>query len=241
MWKNKKRKKDPVLENTLKLLEACKIPSGSNDVESMGLIASIDYMPEQDNVRDVIREHLVHNRWELAVKYNEGDPSCNWFQWYVVCRKDNDDVIVIGHPDLNDVVVENLGAGGAPAYYPEVSPYLTARVVTQFNGYMPSEGPDAYILPTNLTQVEYDFIPVNTPVQDGQVMNVLGIDMQFLDKAHSDNVYPRLGIDYLPQSLDNGLLEFHPSTSPSYPAPFRRFRTCAHISRSAIANTPCGR
>jgi alkyl sulfatase BDS1-like metallo-beta-lactamase superfamily hydrolase len=104
-----------------------------------------------------------------------------------VLAEGNDDVMVIGHPDLNDVVMENLKAGGAPAYYPEVSPYLTARAVTQFNGYMPSEGPDAYILPTNLTQVEYAFIPVNTPVQDGQVINVLGIDMQFFTKYGSDD------------------------------------------------------
>jgi alkyl sulfatase BDS1-like metallo-beta-lactamase superfamily hydrolase len=104
-----------------------------------------------------------------------------------VLEEGEDDVIVIGHPDLNDVVMDNLGAGGAPAYYPEVSPYLTARAVTQFNGYMPSEGPDAYILPTNLTQVEYAFIPVNTPVDDGQKMNVLGIDMQFFTKYGSDD------------------------------------------------------
>jgi alkyl sulfatase BDS1-like metallo-beta-lactamase superfamily hydrolase len=104
-----------------------------------------------------------------------------------VLAEGNDDVVVIGHPDLNDVVVENLGAGGAPAYFPEVSPYLTARMVTQFNGYMPSEGPDAYILPTNLPQVEHAFIPVNTPVHDGQRMNVLGIDMQFFTKYGSDD------------------------------------------------------
>jgi alkyl sulfatase BDS1-like metallo-beta-lactamase superfamily hydrolase len=104
-----------------------------------------------------------------------------------VLAEGNEDVMVIGHPDLNDVVVENLGAGGAPAYYPEVSPYLTARAVTQFNGYMPSEGPDAYLLPTNLAQVDVAFIPVNTPVDDGQKMNVLGIDMQFFTKYGSDD------------------------------------------------------
>jgi alkyl sulfatase BDS1-like metallo-beta-lactamase superfamily hydrolase len=104
-----------------------------------------------------------------------------------VLAEGNEDVMVIGHPDLNDVVMENLRAGGAPAYFPEVSPYLTARAVTQFNGYMPSQGPDAYILPTNLTQVEYAFIPVNTPVDDGQKMSVLGIDMQFFTKYGSDD------------------------------------------------------
>ena len=34
-----------------------------------------------------------------------------------VLAEGNDDIVVIGHPDLNDVVVKNLGAGGAPAYF----------------------------------------------------------------------------------------------------------------------------
>jgi hypothetical protein len=44
-------------------------------------------------------------------------------------------------------------AGGAPAFYPEVGPYLTARALTQFNAYMPAKGPDPYVLPTNLTAI----------------------------------------------------------------------------------------
>ena len=100
---------------------------------------------------------------------------------------EGNDVLVIGHPDLNDVVAENVGAGGAPAYFPEVSPYLTARLLTQFNTYMPTEGPDAYILPTNLQEIEIDFLPVNTPVADGQVMDVLGIEMQFFTEYGSDD------------------------------------------------------
>ena len=104
-----------------------------------------------------------------------------------VMAEGNKDIMTIGHPRLNEVVAENLSAGGAPAYYPEVSPYLTARALTQFNAYMPKEGPDAYVLPTNLTQIDVDFIPVNTPVQDGQEMTVLGIKMQFFTKYGSDD------------------------------------------------------
>ena len=99
----------------------------------------------------------------------------------------NKDVMTIGHPRLNEVVASNLGAGGAPSFYPEVSPYLTARVLTQFNAYMPSEGPDAYVLPTNLTAISSSFIPVNTPVEDGQQMTVLGVKMQFFTKYGSDD------------------------------------------------------
>lgn len=104
-----------------------------------------------------------------------------------VLAEGNKDIMTIGHPNLNAVVAENLSAGGAPAFYPEASPYLTARALTQFNAYMPKEGPDAYVIPTNLTQIQMDFIPVNTPVHDGQEMTVLGIKMQFFTKYGSDD------------------------------------------------------
>jgi len=45
--------------------------------------------------------------------------------------------MVIGHPGLNAVVEGNLKTSGAPAYFPEIGPYLTARAIIQFNGYMP--------------------------------------------------------------------------------------------------------
>lgn len=102
-----------------------------------------------------------------------------------VLAEGNEDVMVFGHPNLNAVVEEN--AGGAPAYYPEIGPYLTARAVIQFNGYMPDSGPDAYVVPTNLTAFESAFLPVNTPVEDGQEMTVLGVKMQFFTKYGSDD------------------------------------------------------
>jgi len=102
-----------------------------------------------------------------------------------VLAEGNDDVMVIGHPNLNAVVEQN--AGGAPAYYPEIGPYLTARMLIQFNAFMPKEGPDAYVVPTNLTTADAAFIPVNTPVEDGQEMTVLGVKMQFFTKYGSDD------------------------------------------------------
>ena len=104
-----------------------------------------------------------------------------------VLAEGNKDITVIGHPNLNKVVEKNLGGGGAPAFYPEVGPYLTARALIQFNGYIPDKGPDAYVVPTNLGAIDMDFLPVNTPVQDGQKMKVLGIDMQFFTKYGSDD------------------------------------------------------
>ena len=103
-----------------------------------------------------------------------------------VLAEGNKDVMVIGHPGLNGVVEAN--SGGAPAFYPEVGPYLTARAVVQFNGYMPKEGPDAYVVPTNLGEMDTSaFIPVNRPVQDGEEMTVLGVKMQFFTKYGSDD------------------------------------------------------
>ena len=104
-----------------------------------------------------------------------------------VLAEGNKDIMVIGHPNLNEVVKQNLGGGGAPSFYPEVGPYLTARAVTQFNGYMPKEGPDAYVLPTNLTKVDVAFLPVNRPVKDGEEITILGTKFQFFTKYGSDD------------------------------------------------------
>jgi len=105
-----------------------------------------------------------------------------------VLAEGNKDVMVIGHPYLNAVVEDNLRAGGAPAYFPEIGPYLTARAAIQFNGYTPTEGPDAWVLPLTLPlELESAFLPVNTPVEDRQEMTVLGVKMQFLTKYGSDD------------------------------------------------------
>jgi alkyl sulfatase BDS1-like metallo-beta-lactamase superfamily hydrolase len=104
-----------------------------------------------------------------------------------VLAEGNEDVMVIGHPDLNAVVEKNLHGGGAPAYFPEIGPYLTARALIQFNNYMPDEGPDAWVAPLHLPLGEMAFLPVNTPVEDGQEMTVLGVRMQFLTKYGSDD------------------------------------------------------
>lgn len=102
-----------------------------------------------------------------------------------VFTEGDDDIPIIGHPNLNDVVARN--AGGAPAYFPEIGPYLTARLLIQFNTFMPSEGDDAWVVPTNLEVDEGAFIPVNTPVEDGQEMDVLGVNMQFFTRYGSDD------------------------------------------------------
>jgi alkyl sulfatase BDS1-like metallo-beta-lactamase superfamily hydrolase len=104
-----------------------------------------------------------------------------------VLAEGNKDVMVIGHPGLNAVVEKNLQGGGAPAYFPEIGPYLTARAVIQFNMFMPTEGPDAWVGPLLLPLAEMAFLPVNTPVEDGEIMTLLGEKVQFFTKYGSDD------------------------------------------------------
>ena len=105
-----------------------------------------------------------------------------------VLAEGNEDIQVIGHPNLNAVVEANMKAAGAPAYFPEIGPYLTARMLIQFNAFMPKEGPDALVVNTTFPEdFELAFLPVNTPVEDGQVMTVLGQKMQFFTKYGSDD------------------------------------------------------
>ena len=75
-----------------------------------------------------------------------------------VFAEGNPDVIVIGKPGLNEVVAENAAASGIPAYYPETGPYLLGRAITQFNGYLPNEGPDAWVMPFNVSTGASAFI-----------------------------------------------------------------------------------
>jgi alkyl sulfatase BDS1-like metallo-beta-lactamase superfamily hydrolase len=106
-----------------------------------------------------------------------------------VFAEGNQDVIVIGKPGLNEVVAEDAAASGIPAYYPEVGPYLLGRAITQFNGYLPKEGPDAWVMPFNVSPASSAFLPVNTPVQDGEEMTILGVKMQFFTRYGTDDKF----------------------------------------------------
>ena len=105
-----------------------------------------------------------------------------------VLAEGQEDLTIIGHPKLNAVVEANAKAAGFPAYFAEIGPYLTARGLIQFNAFMPSEGPDAWVVPTTLPEdFTLAYLPVNTPVEDGQEMTVLGQKMQFFTKYGSDD------------------------------------------------------
>ncbi|NCF20497.1 MAG: MBL fold metallo-hydrolase [Haliea sp.] len=92
------------------------------------------------------------------------------------------DVKVIGHPDLNGNVLESSGLGAA---IPELTPILMARGAEQFSVLLPKQGPDAGG-PSPVTFHEKGFVPVNTPVSNGQKLTVDGVEMVFYTDYAAD-------------------------------------------------------
>ncbi len=93
----------------------------------------------------------------------------------------NPDLMVIGHPDLNSNLLESGGLGAA---IPELSPVLLARTLEQFSFLLPDEGDDAKA-PGPMSG-EKGFVPVNTPVANGQTMTIDGVEMVFYTDYDSD-------------------------------------------------------
>lgn len=92
------------------------------------------------------------------------------------------DVKVIGHHELNTNILESGGLGSA---IPELGPALMARAIEQFSILLPAEGPDAKS-PTPMTNHEKGFVPVNTPVTNGQKLTVDGVEMVFYTDYDAD-------------------------------------------------------
>jgi alkyl sulfatase BDS1-like metallo-beta-lactamase superfamily hydrolase len=100
---------------------------------------------------------------------------------------DPEDVLVIGHPKLNEAVESSLQGGGAPSAIPEVGPIMTARTLIQFNNFMPTEGPDAALAGKLEIGKPIAFLPANKTVQDGEELDVLGVKMRFFTQYTSDD------------------------------------------------------
>jgi len=98
-----------------------------------------------------------------------------------------DDVLVIGHPKLNETVKTSMQGGGSPSAIPEVGPYMTPRVLIQFNNFLPDKGPDAALSGKLELGKPTAFLPANKTVEDGEELDVLGIKMQFFTKYTSDD------------------------------------------------------
>ena len=100
---------------------------------------------------------------------------------------DPDDVLIIGHPRLNETVETSLQGGGSPSAIPEVGPAMTPRVLVQFNNFLPDEGPDAALSGKLELGQPIAFLPANRTVEDGEELEVLGIKLQFFTKYTSDD------------------------------------------------------
>jgi len=98
-----------------------------------------------------------------------------------------EDVLVIGHPKVNETVEASLQGGGSPSAIPEVGPYMTSRLLIQFNNFLPKEGPDALLAGELEVGKPIAFLPANKTVEDSQELDVLGIKMQFFTEYISDD------------------------------------------------------
>jgi alkyl sulfatase BDS1-like metallo-beta-lactamase superfamily hydrolase len=101
--------------------------------------------------------------------------------------EDAENVLIIGHPKLNETVESNLKGGGAPSVIPEVGPIMTARAMIQFNNYLPEEGSDAALTGKLEGGKPIAFLPANKTVNDGEELDVLGLKMQFFTEYTSDD------------------------------------------------------
>ncbi|MGW8265427.1 MAG: alkyl sulfatase dimerization domain-containing protein [Longimicrobiales bacterium] len=100
---------------------------------------------------------------------------------------DPSDVTVIGHPMLNQTVEANLRGGGSPSAIPEVGPIMTSRVLVQFNNFLPEEGPDAAVAGKLELGKPVAFLPANRTVEDGEILDLLGLEVQFFTEFTSDD------------------------------------------------------
>lgn len=90
-------------------------------------------------------------------------------------------VTIIGHGQVN----ANVASGGSGSYFQETAPIQISRTLQQFNHFAPEQGDDA---PAGaaLNFGRAGFLPVNTPVTDGQRMIIAGVEMQFFTAFGSD-------------------------------------------------------
>ena len=97
------------------------------------------------------------------------------------------DVMIIGHPKVNESVEKALQGGGAPSAIPEVGPILTSRTLIQFNNYLPTEGPDAALMGKLELGKPTKFLPATKTVENGEELEVLGMKMKFFTDYVSDD------------------------------------------------------
>jgi alkyl sulfatase BDS1-like metallo-beta-lactamase superfamily hydrolase len=98
-----------------------------------------------------------------------------------------EDVLIIGHPKVNETVEASLSGGGSPSAIPEVGPLMTSRLLIQFNNFLPTEGEDAAMSGILEMGKEIAFLPANKTVENGETLEVLGVELQFFTEFTSDD------------------------------------------------------
>jgi alkyl sulfatase BDS1-like metallo-beta-lactamase superfamily hydrolase len=140
-----------------------------------------DTKEEAEHIREAIKK--ISNKPIRAIIYSHS----HYAMGTGVLVGHSDDVLIIGHPQLNETVENNLKGGGSPSAIPEVGPIMTSRVLVQFNNFLPPKGPDAALAGKLEAGKPTAFLPVNKTVQDGEELDVLGIKMRFFTKYTSDD------------------------------------------------------
>jgi alkyl sulfatase BDS1-like metallo-beta-lactamase superfamily hydrolase len=140
-----------------------------------------DTKEEAEHIREAIKK--ISNKPVKVIIY-----SHSHYAMGAGALVDNpDDVMIIGHPKLNETVQNSMKGGGSPSAIPEVGPLMTSRVLIQFNNFMPIQGSDAAISGKLEIGKPIAFLPANKTVKDEETLDVLGIKMQFFTKYISDD------------------------------------------------------
>ncbi len=140
-----------------------------------------DNRAEGEHIRDAIRK--ISDKPVKAIIYSHSHYALG-----AGALVDNpDDMLVIGHPKLNEKVANSLKGGGAPSAIPEVGPIMASRAIVHFNNFMPENGPDAAVTGKLEAGKPIAFLPANKTVEDGEELDVLGLKMQFFTEYTSDD------------------------------------------------------
>jgi len=137
-----------------------------------------DDLEEAEEFISLIR--TVTDKPVLALIYSHAHYV--WGAGAIIDESINGDIPVIGNARLNSNIQESGGLGSA---IPELAPSLLARTFEQFHVLLPQEGPDG-ALPAPISTGEKEFVPVNTPVSNGQTMTIDGVRMQFFTDYDTD-------------------------------------------------------
>lgn len=138
------------------------------------VVDSGESVEEGREFRELIREK-ISEKPVLAVMFTHS----HYAKGTIGLIDGDPDVKIIGHHRMNSIM-EAKGDGLGAVTIPELQPLADGRAEIQFNRYMPESGPDsAYSMTINLNE-ESGWLPVTTPVRDGDELEIGGETFRFL-------------------------------------------------------------